>query len=205
MTHLQFAEREKEDSGSEINDAQSIQSSEVRSLTASSIESDRHIQEGIDRLFDPEYNAAHWLPPKPSPVLGELMESRYMLPLVLPSEPQLLRAVPLDHQELLERNQEPNTPTPLMTLPYRFLTYNERAVELRVIDLIDGEKKGHTTTLVSIGNSLLTNEGDEPDFTAKIQVETSGDETNGQSTSPRFTALHPQPSLSRKARVSATE
>jgi len=205
LNQFQIAEREKEDSGSECNDTQSTQDSEVRSLTASSIETERYIQEGIDRLFDPDFIAAHWLPPKPPPVLGELMESRYMLPLVLPSEPQLLRAVPLDHQELLERTQEPDTPTPLRTLPYRFLTVNERAVELRVIDLIDGEKKGHTTTLVSIGNSLLTNEGDEPDFAAIIQVETSGDETSGESTSPRLTALHPQPSLSRKARVSATE
>ncbi|KAH7104310.1 hypothetical protein BKA62DRAFT_821886 [Auriculariales sp. MPI-PUGE-AT-0066] len=50
-------------------------------------------QQGIDQLFDRGYAQAEWAPPKPAEALGELLDSRAMLPLILPSDARLLAAV----------------------------------------------------------------------------------------------------------------
>ncbi|TCD67088.1 hypothetical protein EIP91_000551 [Steccherinum ochraceum] len=52
------------------------------------------IQRGIDMLFDRSQAKSTWEPPKPPEVLGELLDSRHMLPLLLPSDPRLLGAAP---------------------------------------------------------------------------------------------------------------
>lgn len=51
-------------------------------------------QDNIDLLFDITRSKSEWNPTKPPEVLGELLESRYMLPLVMPSDPRMLAAVP---------------------------------------------------------------------------------------------------------------
>ena len=48
----------------------------------------------IDLLFDQEQDAASWEPVRPPEVLGEFLDSRYMLPLLLPSDPVMLSAAP---------------------------------------------------------------------------------------------------------------
>lgn len=45
-------------------------------------------------LFDRRQEKSAWDPPSPPDALGELLDSRYMLPLYLPSDPRLLGAVP---------------------------------------------------------------------------------------------------------------
>jgi hypothetical protein len=47
----------------------------------------------IDILFDRELGMTDWLPAQPPQVLGELLDSRFMLPLLLPSDPKHLSAV----------------------------------------------------------------------------------------------------------------
>lgn len=56
------------------------------------------LQQSIDLLFDPfDADAAlSWEPIRPPQVLGELLDSRYMLPLLFPSDPRKLAAVPGD-------------------------------------------------------------------------------------------------------------
>ncbi|KAK7059043.1 hypothetical protein VNI00_001667 [Paramarasmius palmivorus] len=51
-------------------------------------------QEGIDLLFATHVEKANWEPVQPPKVLGELLDSRYMLPLVFPSDPRNIGAVP---------------------------------------------------------------------------------------------------------------
>ncbi|KAI3622065.1 dil and ankyrin domain containing protein [Moniliophthora roreri] len=51
-------------------------------------------QEGIDMLFSTSADKSAWEPVQPPKVLGELLDSRYMLPLVFPSDPKHLEAVP---------------------------------------------------------------------------------------------------------------
>ncbi|KAF8610615.1 hypothetical protein BDV93DRAFT_463648 [Ceratobasidium sp. AG-I] len=49
----------------------------------------------IDSLFDRDRSKSEWLPPTTPEPLGELLDSRYMLPLILPSDPILLAAMPV--------------------------------------------------------------------------------------------------------------
>ncbi|QRV86292.1 Dilute domain-containing protein C25B8,08 [Ceratobasidium sp. AG-Ba] len=49
----------------------------------------------IDALFDRDRSKSDWQPPAIPEPLGELLDSRYMLPLILPSEPILLAAMPV--------------------------------------------------------------------------------------------------------------
>ena len=45
-------------------------------------------------LFDRSHSQSEWEPAKPPQVLGELLDSRHMLPLFLPSDPRMLSASP---------------------------------------------------------------------------------------------------------------
>jgi hypothetical protein len=51
-------------------------------------------QQGIDMLFERTQDISSWEPAKAPQVLGELLDSRYMLPLLLPSDPRMLSALP---------------------------------------------------------------------------------------------------------------
>lgn len=45
-------------------------------------------------LFERTQEKSAWEPAKPPQVLGELLDSRYMLPLLFPSDPRMLSALP---------------------------------------------------------------------------------------------------------------
>jgi hypothetical protein len=51
-------------------------------------------QNSIDMLFDRSHSQSEWESAKPLQVLGELLDSRHMLPLFLPSDPRMLSATP---------------------------------------------------------------------------------------------------------------
>ena len=51
-------------------------------------------QKGIDLLFSRNHDKSDWIASRAPEVLGELLDARYMLPLVLPSDPNYLSAVP---------------------------------------------------------------------------------------------------------------
>ncbi|KAF7306855.1 hypothetical protein MIND_00477700 [Mycena indigotica] len=52
-------------------------------------------QHAIDLLFEKTQEKAAWEPVKPPQVLGELLDSRHMLPLAFPSDPRMLSALPV--------------------------------------------------------------------------------------------------------------
>ncbi|KAI5123625.1 hypothetical protein M0805_003439 [Coniferiporia weirii] len=64
-----------------------------KSYSASSFDETSASQNSIDLLFDRTLTKPTWSPQQPPEVLGELLESRYMLPLQLPSDPRMLAAV----------------------------------------------------------------------------------------------------------------
>jgi hypothetical protein len=83
-------ERERDDSESSFQDTSDEQDTSI--FTSSS---DTNLGQGsIDVLFDRVNGKRDWEPSKPPQVLGELLDSRFMLPLLLPSDPRLLSAVP---------------------------------------------------------------------------------------------------------------
>lgn len=85
-------ERDREDSVSiQDTDSASISS---KSLNNSSSDEVATAQQYLDMLFDRSQDKAIWEPARPPQALGELLDSRYMLPLLLPSDPRLLAAQP---------------------------------------------------------------------------------------------------------------
>jgi hypothetical protein len=56
-------------------------------------------QRAIDDLFSRTFEKSDWQPAKPPVVLGELLDSRHMLPLLLPSDPMHLGALPVIPRE----------------------------------------------------------------------------------------------------------
>ncbi|KAF8682365.1 positive myosin-light-chain-phosphatase [Rhizoctonia solani] len=54
-------------------------------------------QQQIDALFDRDRSKSDWLPAAVPEPLGELLDSRHMLPLILPSDPILLAAMPMKY------------------------------------------------------------------------------------------------------------
>ena len=91
IVQIRYRDRDRDDSNS--SDAHDQSSIHERSLSSSSIESSS-AQKNIDLLFDRNHDKSKWQPHDPPEALGELLESRYMLPLLLPSDPRLLAAVP---------------------------------------------------------------------------------------------------------------
>ncbi|KAJ6509454.1 DIL domain-containing protein [Mycena vitilis] len=67
-------------------------------------------QQGIDMLFEKTQEKSSWEPVKPPQVLGELLDSRHMLPLVFPSDPRMLSALP--GKLIFPDDKPPHTPLP---------------------------------------------------------------------------------------------
>jgi hypothetical protein len=88
---FQMEDRERDDTSSILND--NVSARAVSSVGSFSTETST-IQHNIDLLFDQEQDAASWEPVRPPEVLGEFLDSRYMLPLLLPSDPVMLSAAP---------------------------------------------------------------------------------------------------------------
>jgi len=51
-------------------------------------------QKSVDMLFDRLQGKSSWEPAKPPEALGEFLDSRHMLPLLFPSDPRMLAALP---------------------------------------------------------------------------------------------------------------
>ncbi|TFY83995.1 hypothetical protein EWM64_g5 [Hericium alpestre] len=83
-------EREREELASLAGDTGSYN---APSISSSSTETSI-AQRNIDLLFDRDQDASSWEPAKSPEVLGEFLDSRYMLPLLLPSDPRMLSAAP---------------------------------------------------------------------------------------------------------------
>ncbi|KAF7347902.1 hypothetical protein MVEN_01548100 [Mycena venus] len=91
-------------------DSQSI-SRPASSATASIASSEGSAgQHGIDMLFEKTQEKSAWEPVKPPQVLGELLDSRHMLPLVFPSDPRMLSALP--GKLIFPDDKPPHTPVP---------------------------------------------------------------------------------------------
>ncbi|KAF8898830.1 DIL domain-containing protein [Infundibulicybe gibba] len=83
-------ERDREESISFMIDQASGSSKQTPSIstTSSDVSATRH---SIDTLFEGD-EIITWEPVRPPQALGELLDSRYMLPLLLPSNPRMLAA-----------------------------------------------------------------------------------------------------------------
>jgi len=74
--------------------ADDASSNGLASLVSNNLPETSSAQRSLDMLFDRTQGKSAWEPVKPPEALGELLDSRYMLPLLFPSDPRLLAASP---------------------------------------------------------------------------------------------------------------
>ena len=180
---MQIGERNRDREGSVsslVNDTASI-SSQAPSITPSI--ANNSAQQSIDILFDRSLDKSTWEPVRPPQVLGELLDSRHMLPLLFPSDPRLLAALPgeIIHPEDAKRtslrssksdsdksSNHTSIPEPFS---WRSRNRNVRKVGIEILQWVDGvrsasrwsnslvhdfEEEGHST------NPTEEPEDDEP-------------------------------------------
>jgi hypothetical protein len=131
-------ERERDD-GSVLNDNVSAHAASFVSSASTDASSAQH---DIDLLFDQD--AASWEPVRPPEVLGEFLDSRYMLPLLLPSDPVFLSATP----KMPASWQNDNAANGILdgqaskrgfgSIPWRITTKRLRETSLDILQWVDG-------------------------------------------------------------------
>lgn len=87
-------EREREGGTPSSGSDEALNGDEESHTSDSKMRERDEAQRMIDNLFDYERPKSEWMPPKPAEALGELMNSRYMIPLIFPSDPAMLCACP---------------------------------------------------------------------------------------------------------------
>lgn len=131
-------DRDETDSlSSYINDSTS---NTYRQTPSISTHSSDHVnnQHNIDILFGNQQEVLTWEPIKPPPALGELLDSRYMLPLLFPSDPRMLTALPgkiwpettLDEERISHQNHNATS--------WRFRNRKVREVGVGTLQWVDG-------------------------------------------------------------------
>jgi hypothetical protein len=136
----------------ERDDASSILTDNVSAHTVScacSISTEAsNTAHNIDLLFDREQDAASWEPVRPQEVLGEFLDSRHMLPLLLPSDPVMLSATPkmppfwwdedVANSISDSRSASRASKRSAESLPWRITTKRLRDASLDILQWVDG-------------------------------------------------------------------
>lgn len=204
-------DREHDDTSSILNDDISVRA--VSSVGSVSTEASS-LQHNIDLLFDQEQDGASWEPVRPPEVLGEFLDSRYMLPLLLPSDPVMLSAAP--RMPAFWRNEDVSNgisdsrcvsrtgKRSAGSLPWRISTKRLRDTSLGILRWVDGAGS-HTRWAWSAdveGREEYECDGEEAPSPSPCFVGSEGDEVAAPSAVRRVTPLTRRPSLRSKGRAS---
>ena len=141
-------------------------------------------QRGIDSLFDRTQEKSMWKPVRASEPLGELLDSCHMLPLVLPSDPRLLAALPVlrqlpeddkRHRPSLSVDESSRSASRASfgtrgAMAWRLDARRLREVGIGTLQRIDGTGSAKWTRMV------------EFDETAEAEAEADGDEEHASYT-----------------------
>jgi hypothetical protein len=211
---FQMEDRERDDTSSILND--NISARAVSSAGSFSTEAST-IQHNIDLLFDQEQDAASWEPVRPPEVLGEFLDSRYMLPLLLPSDPVMLSAAP--KMPAFWRNEDVAngisdsrcasraSKRSAGSLPWRISTKRLRDTSLGILRWVDGAGS-HARWARSAdveGREEYEYDGEVPSSPSPYFVGSEDDRENdvaAPSGVRRVTPLTRRPSLRSKGRAS---
>jgi hypothetical protein len=211
---FQMEDRERDDTSSILND--NVSARAVSSVGSFSTEAST-TQQNIDLLFDQEQDAASWEPVRPPEVLGEFLDSRYMLPLLLPSDPVMLSAAP--KMPAFWRNEDVAngvSDSPCVSragkrsagsLPWRISTKRLRDASLGILRWVDGAGS-HARWARGAdveGREEYESDGEVPPSPSPYLVG-SGDDREHDVAAPsgvrRVTPLTRRPSLRSKGRAS---
>jgi hypothetical protein len=206
-------DRERDDASSILNDnvsARAVSSAGSFSTEASTT------QQNIDILF--EQDATSWEPVRPPEVLGEFLDSRYMLPLLLPSDPVMLSATP--ELPALWRNEDGAngisdsrcasraSKRSAGSLPWRISTKRLRDTSLGILRWVDGAGS-HARWARSAdveGREEYEYDGEVPSSPSPYPVGSEDDRENGVAAPSgvrRVTPLTRRPSLRSKGKANS--
>ncbi|KNZ78519.1 Dilute domain-containing protein C25B8.08 [Termitomyces sp. J132] len=101
--------------------------------------SDTSSPHNINILFGTHEEIQSWEPTRPPPTLGELLESRYMLPLLLPSDPRMLAALPQKPSKAEKREKkDAGLAGRAHSVTWKFRNKKLRDVDVGALQWIDG-------------------------------------------------------------------
>jgi len=226
LMHHQISDRDRERDDTSSIIARSIEGDDRASITSLNTLEIGSNRQRIDILFDKTQDRSSWDPPKPPQVLGELLDSRFMLPLQFPSNPRLLAALP--SKSFLEGTMPTSQPASANLsppvgrgsldfvpssghLPWRSRNSKIRAVGVGILRWVDGAtaaarwSKSVVEPVFEIEEDSPTNrleEGGEEDEQGSLHTIDDGDRTLRVAT--EFTPITRKPSV-RKGRASLGE
>ena len=125
------------------------------------VPSDVSTFQSIDVLFDRTFDKSLWEPARPPQALGELLDSRFMIPLLFPSDPRLLAALPgkrialKDDKRLMQTSTQSDKSlnkngTPCLNLSWRSRNRKIRDIDAQLLRWVDG-----ANSAAKWGRSLL--------------------------------------------------
>ncbi|KAF9229194.1 hypothetical protein BS17DRAFT_742989 [Gyrodon lividus] len=168
-------------------------------------------QHNIDLLFDRTLDQSSWEPAKAVQVLGELLDSRYMLPLFLPSDPSMLSAAPVrryiidyarhtpSHQLDSRSSSRAGMPGPM---GWKYRSRRVRDVSVDALRWLDGSKPSRWARFIDIDSQYLDDHRYSP---SPSSVSGAGDlriDTDVIRASSHSTPLTRKPSSRSKNRLS---
>lgn len=210
LTAIQIMERDR-DRESVSSSTHEMQNATKQAISTSSSISDmppaRH---SIDILFNKADETLEWEPGRPPQVLGELLDSRYMLPLLFPSDPRLLAAVlkvPLpsegDHHDNHHSKSNSHGSYKRSHLAWRSRSKRVREVDVAALRCIDGQ------SAVRWGKTVDLDDDDDDENAPHLRSYTSDEsgvaELNAPAHIVHVTPLTRKPSARGKGRASAGE
>ena len=198
----------------ERDDASSILTDNVSARAVSSAGSvsteASNTSHNIDLLFDREQDAASWEPVRPPEVLGELLDSRYMLPLLLPSDPVMLSATPkmpsfwwdedVANGISDSRSASRASKRSAESLPWQTMTKRLRDTGLNVLQWVDGA--GSHTRWARQVDMQVQEEDEYRDEKSPLGSDAQESDIPPTSAVRRVTPLTRKPSLRSKGRAS---
>ncbi|KAF8640500.1 hypothetical protein AX17_000162 [Amanita inopinata Kibby_2008] len=161
------------------------------------------IAQSIDVLFDKQQSKQVWEPVKPPPLLGEYFNSRYMLPLLFPSNPRMLAArsggpsaIVEDGQSLPSTNSRSSSRASIdQMLSWRLNCRKLRQVGLKSLHRLDGA--GRATQWGRITG--YEDDGEQQDRQSKPYMSGEDDESES-GTNTHFTPLTRKASVKGRGR-----
>ena len=169
------------------------------------------MQHNVDLLFDRTFDQSSWESAKAPQVLGELLDSRYMLPLYLPSDPRVLSAAPakrhiIDFTRRTSNHQpEPRIPSRagiVGSMGWKCRSHRVREVSVDTLRWLDSFKPSMWARPIYSEFTYPGNGQDSPPLSPISDSEDLRINTNVVRPSPNSTPLTRKPSTRSKNRTS---
>lgn len=169
------------------------------------------MQHNVDLLFDRNFDQSSWESAKAPQVLGELLDSRYMLPLFLPSDPRVLSAAPVKRHIIdFTKRASNHQPDPrilgrtgiVRPMGWKCRSHRVREVSVDTLRWLDSFKPSRWARPIYMESSFPGNGGDSPPLSPIIDTEDLRINAAVIQPSPHSAPLTRKPSTRSKNRTS---